>query len=137
MTRRPNKAKYERILERLANGETQSSIVMTEKCSYSTISAAKEWDKIGRPITITTTRNTLTNRTRIVLSIPNFWLECLNEDIMSGIWHDYSDAIIDIIRFFYRTQMEASQPEQSNILVKDPKLRKNIMNELKETFKRK
>jgi hypothetical protein len=94
MTREPNKKKYERILERLAKGDKQSSIVIGEKCSYGTISAAKQWDTDGRPITITSTRSTSTNRTKIVLSIPNFWLECLNEDIMSdsnGTSYSHSD----------------------------------------------
>ncbi|MEE9377043.1 MAG: leucine-rich repeat domain-containing protein [Candidatus Lokiarchaeia archaeon] len=137
MTRKSNKKKYERILERLAKGEKQSSIIIAEKCSYGTISAAKQWDKNGRPATITTTRNRSTNRTRIVLSVPNFWLEYLNEDIMSGIWNDYSDAIIDVIRFFYRTRMEFHTHTQ----IETPKggrgpmgLRKEIMKELKETI---
>jgi len=137
MTREPNKKKYEQILERLAKGDKQSSIVITEKCSYGTISAAKQWDKNGRPITITTTRSTSTNRAKIVLSIPNYWLECLNEDIMSGIWADYSDAVIDIIRFFYRTRMEPHTHTQ----IETPRggrgptgLRKEIMKELKESI---
>ena len=145
MTREPNKQKYERILERLGNGDKQSSIVITEKCSYGTISAAKQWEKNGRPNTIATTRSTSTNRTKIVLSIPNYWLECLNEDIMSGIWTDYSDAIIDIIRFFFRTRMEDYQPEPSSarrreilhsreFRRKEPKLRREIMKELKESL---
>ena len=134
MTREPNKQKYERILERLANGDKQSSIIITEKCSYGTISAAKQWDTNGRPITITSTRSTSTNRTKIVLSIPNFWLECLNEDIMSGIWTDYSDAIIDIIRFFFRTRMENYQPEPSSGRKRAPNIRREIMKELKEAF---
>ncbi|MHA1876817.1 MAG: leucine-rich repeat domain-containing protein, partial [Promethearchaeota archaeon] len=145
MTKKPNKEKYERILERLEKGEKQSSIVIAEKCSYGTISAAKQWETNGRPITITTTRSPSTNRTKIVLSIPNFWLECINEDVMSGIWTDYSDAIVDIIRFFFRTRMEASQPEpfsarRREILnsrefrKKEPTLRREIMKELKESL---
>ncbi len=131
MTRKSNINKYERIIERLANGEKQSSIVIAEKCSYGTISAAKQWDKNGRPSIITTTRNTSTNRTKIVLSIPNFWLECLNEDIMSGIWNDYSDAIIDIIRTFYRIQIEESPKIRCG---GDPKTRRKILGELKTSF---
>ena len=135
MTRKINKEKYERILGRLAKGEKQSSIVITEKCSYGTISAAKQWDKIGRPAMITTTRSTSTNRTKIVFSLPNFWLECLNEDIISGIWTDYSDAIVDIIRFYFRTRMEAYQLEPSSARRKEPKLRREVMKELKEAFR--
>ena len=137
MTRKSNKKKYERILERIAKGENQSSIVIGEKCSYGTISAAKQWDQNGRPTTITTTRNKSTNRTKIVLSVPNFWLEYLNEDIMSGIWNDYSDAINDVIRFYYRTRMEPHTHTQ----IETPRggrgpigLRKEIMKELKESI---
>ncbi|GAG80120.1 unnamed protein product, partial [marine sediment metagenome] len=36
------------------------------------------------------------NKTKLVISIPNFWLERLNEDILSGEWMNYSDAIVDI-----------------------------------------
>ena len=145
MTREPNKKKYESILERIAKGEKQSSIVIAEKCSYGTISAAKQWNMNGRPITVTTTKNTSTNRTKIVLSIPNFWLERLNEGIMSGIWTDYSDAIIDITRFYFRTRMENYQPDPSSarrreilnsreFRRKEPNLRKDIMKELKESL---
>ncbi len=137
MTREPNKKKYERILERLAKGEKQSSIVIAEQCSYGTISVAKQWDTNGRPATITTTRSTITNRTKIVLSVPNFWLEYLNEDIVSGIWTDYSDAIIDIIRFFYRTRMEPhthTQIETTRGGRGPTGLRKEIMKELKESI---
>jgi len=137
MTREPNKQKYERILERLANGDKQSSIIITEKCSYGTISAAKQWEKNGRPITVTTTRSTSTNRTKIVLSVPNFWLERLNGDIMSGIWNDYSDAIVDIIRNYFRSQMEP----HTHVQIETPRggrgptsLRKEIMGELKDSF---
>jgi len=137
MTRKSNIKKYERILERLAKGETQSSIVIAEKCSYGTISAAKQWDKNGRPALLTTTRNTSTNRTKIAVSIPNFWHEWLNEDIKSGIWNDYSDAIIDIIRYYYRARMEPHTHSQ----IETPRwgrgpttLRKDIMKELKEAF---
>jgi len=137
MTRKSNKKKYEQILERLANGETQASIVIAEKCSYGTISAAKQWDKNGRPITITTTRSTSTNRTKIVISIPNFWLGRLNEDIEAGAWIDYSDAIVDIIRTYFRTRMEPHTHTQ----IETPRggrgptgLRKEIMKELKESI---
>ena len=52
MPRKIDKEKYSRIIERLEKGEKQSSIVIDEKCSYGTISAAKQWDKEGRPTTI-------------------------------------------------------------------------------------
>lgn len=132
MTRKIDKEKYERILKRLAKGETQSSIVIAEKCSYGTISAAKQWDKIGRPTTITTIKNTSTNRTKIVVSLPNFWLERLNEDIVAGVWIDYSDAVIDIIRTYFRTRMEG--PQRKSHLGGKTGLREEIMGELKDVF---
>ena len=153
MTRKIDKEKYERILERLAKNENQKSIVLAEKCSYGTISAAKQWDKMGRPTTITTIKNTITNRTKIVVCLPNFWLERLNDDIVAGVWTDYSDAVIDIIRTYFRTRIEDVQvksPALSKQLVglreemmgelnvyakdRDPTLRKEIMGELKESF---
>ena len=145
MAREPNKKKYESILERLVKGEKQSSIVIAEKCSYGTISAAKQWDMNGRPITISTKRNTSNSKTKIVLSIPNFWLESLNEGILSGIWTDYSDAINDITRFYFRAQMEDYQPDPSSarrreiqysreFRKKEPNLRREVMKELKESL---
>ena len=153
MTRKIDKEKYERILKRLTNGETQKTIVINEKCSYGTISAAKQWDKMGRPTTITTIKNTSTNRTKIVVSLPNFWLERLNEDIVEGVWTDYSDAVIDIVRTYFRTRTEdvrIKSPALSKQLVglreeimgelnvyakdRDPTLRKEIMGEIKENF---
>ncbi len=130
MTRKIDKKKYERILMRLAKGETQKSIVIAEKCSYGTISAAKQWDLMGRPTTITTTKNTSTNRTKIVVSLPNFWLECLNEDIIAGVWSDYSDAVIDIIRTYFRTRMEDIRAKSPALSKQPVGLRKEIMGEL-------
>ncbi len=132
ITRKIDKEKYERILDRLEKGESQKSIVVAEACSYGTISSAKQWNKAGRPTTIMTSRNKLLNTTKIVLSIPNFWLEHLNEDIMLGIWIDYSDAIVDIIRTFYRIQIEEYPKIHSG---RDPKARRKILGELKTTFK--
>jgi len=133
MTRKIDKKKYERILERLTNHEAQKSIVIAEKCSYGTISAAKQWDKMGRPTTITTTtKNISTNRTKIVVSLPNFWLERLNEDIVAGIWTDYSDAVIDIIRTYFRTRTEDIRIESSARSKQPKSLREEIMGELEE-----
>ena len=135
VTRKVNIKKYEQILDRLVKGDTQASIVIAEKCSYGTISAATQWDKNGRPITIPTSGSKSTNKTKIVISIPNFWLERLNEDIISGIWTDYSDAIVDIIRIHFRSQMEPHTHAQ----IESPRgggnpreLRTKIMGELKE-----
>ncbi|MFX1570340.1 MAG: hypothetical protein ACFFCV_18420 [Promethearchaeota archaeon] len=132
MTRKINIEKYERILERLNKGESQKSIIISERCSYGTISAAKQWDKDGRPTTIITTRNQISNTSKIVITIPNYWLENLNEDIMSGIWRDYSDGIVDIIRTFYRIQTEEKPKIRAG---GDPKIRRKVLGELKTSFK--
>jgi rRNA processing protein Gar1 len=129
VTRKINKEKYERILKRLAQGESQQSIVIAEKCSYGTISAAKHWNKTWRSPTIATS-NLTTNMTKIVLSIPNFWLERLNEDIVTGVWADYSDAVLDILRTYFRTRTEDVQPENRRPL----NMRKKILGELKEVI---
>jgi len=57
----------------------------------------------------------------------------------------HSDAIIDIIRFYFRTRMEYYQPEPSSarrreilnsreFRRKEPNLRREIMKELKESL---
>ena len=127
MTRKINKEKYERTLKRLDESESQQSIVIAEKCSYGTISAAKHWNKTWRTTQFSTSKLT-TNMTKIVLSMPNFWLERLNEDILGGIWTDYSDAILDIIRTYFRTRTADVQPEKRKPL----NMRRKILSELKE-----
>ncbi|MHA2007379.1 MAG: leucine-rich repeat domain-containing protein [Promethearchaeota archaeon] len=136
MTRKIDKDKYERILKRLSNGETQKSIVIAEKCSYGTITAAKQWNKMGRPTTITTTKNTSTNMTKIVVSLPNFWLERLNEDIVAGVWTDYSDAVVDIIRTYFRTRTEDIHKRSPAISKQPGGLREDLMSELQSKTKR-
>jgi hypothetical protein len=126
MTRKVDEEKYKRILQRLAQGETQKSIIAAEKCSYGTISAAKHWEKTWRSTQFSTSKIT-TNMTKIVLLMPNFWLDCLNEDIEAGIWTDYSDAVLDIIRTYFRTRYEDVNPESRKSLG----LRRKILGELK------
>ncbi len=138
MPRKIDKEKYLRILERLKKREKQASIVIDEKCSYGTISAAKQWDKEGRPSTITPSIKSVANTTRIIFSIPTFWLDLLNEDIEAGIWIDYSDAIVDIIRTYFRIRMDSYKPAKGD----DPtfaekgenfrKLRGDVLKELKK-----
>ena len=115
MPRKIDKEKYTRILVRLEKKEKQSSIVIDEKCSYGTISAAKQWDKLGRPSTIIDSTESVANTTRIIFSIPTFWLDLLNENIEAGIWMDYSDAIVDIIRTHFRIRMDSYKPVQGDI----------------------
>jgi hypothetical protein len=115
MPREIDKEKYTRILERLEKREKQSSIVIDEKCSYGTISAAKQWNKEGRPSTIIASTKSVANTTRIIFSIPTFWLDLLNENIEAGIWMDYSDAIVDIIRTHFRISMDSYKPAHGDI----------------------
>ena len=139
MPRKIDKEKYSRILERLEKGERQSSIVIDEKCSYGTISAAKQWDKEGRPTTIIPFTKSVANTSRIIFSIPNFWLDLLNENIEAGIWTDYSDAIIDIIRTYFRIRMDSYKPAHGDIPTFADKgetfknIRRDILKELKKS----
>ncbi|MHA2130749.1 MAG: hypothetical protein ACW99L_12310, partial [Promethearchaeota archaeon] len=48
-----------------------------------------------------------TNRTKIIISLPKFWLEYLNEQIEADVWEDYSDAILRIIRDYVKLAKDA------------------------------
>ncbi|NVM37080.1 MAG: hypothetical protein HWN81_15895 [Candidatus Lokiarchaeota archaeon] len=141
MPRKIDKEKYISILERLQKGEKQSSIVNNEKCSYGTISSAKQWDKEGRPTTIITPIKSVANTSRIIFSIPTFWLDLLNENIEQGIWMDYSDAIVDIIRTYFRMRMDSYKPPQGDVPTfadkgeNFRKVRRNMLKELKNNKK--
>lgn len=144
MGRKIDKEKYERILKRLKEGDTHASIVESEKCSYGTISAAKEWEKQGKPTTLTTKKNLVGNTSKIIFSIPNFWLEFLNDKIEEGVWLDYSDAIVDIIRTYFRTRIDETKPPNGKMptfgsFIADKginlgKLRRSILQEYKQSF---
>ncbi len=141
MPRSIDKEKYLRILERLEKAEKQSSIVIDEKCSYGTISAAKQWDKEGRPSTIIASSKSVANTTRIIFSIPTFWLDLLNENIEAGIWMDYSDAIVDIIRTHFRIRMDSYKSPHGDVPTfvdkgeNFRKIRGNILKEFKNNKK--
>ncbi|MFW9988387.1 MAG: hypothetical protein ACFFC3_07010 [Candidatus Odinarchaeota archaeon] len=137
MPRKIDKEKYLRILDRLEKGEKQSSIVIDEKCSYGTISAEKQWDKEGRPSTIILPTKSVANTSRIIFSIPTFWLDLLNENIEEGIWMDYSDAIVDIIRTYFRIKMDSYEPPHGDIPTfadkgeNFRKIRRNLLKDIK------
>ena len=141
--RQINEEKYLRILDRLSKKETQASIIVAEKCSYGTISAAKQWDKQGRPSTIddSSIRGTseVGNISKIDISIPSFWLEYIDDNIEVGLWNDRSDAIIDLIRTYFRPIMDENKPDLRKITPEQVKaarsnasLRRSIISELKE-----
>ena len=44
------------------------------------------------------------NRTKIIISLPKFWLEYLNEQIESDVWENYSEAVLSTIRYYFRNQ---------------------------------
>jgi hypothetical protein len=44
------------------------------------------------------------NKKKIIISLPKFWLEYLNEQIESDVWEDYSDAVLNTIRNYSRNQ---------------------------------
>lgn len=140
MGRKIDKDKYERILKRINDGETQSQVVLSEKCSYGTISAAKEWEKEGKPTTLTTKIRKTDNSSKIIFTIPNFWLELLNDNIEEGVWMDYSDAIVDIIRTYFRTRMDETKSPSGGIPtfadkgINFFKIRKDVLQEYKTSF---
>ncbi|MFX0098627.1 MAG: hypothetical protein ACFFCS_03530 [Candidatus Hodarchaeota archaeon] len=105
MPRKIDREKYERILKRLAKGETQAHIVEAESCSYATIASAKQWDKDGRPASLHIKQpNSKSNTTQIVVSMPNYWLGIVNEKIEEGRWRNYSDAVLDLFRTYLREE---------------------------------
>jgi Leucine-rich repeat (LRR) protein/transposase-like protein len=44
------------------------------------------------------------NRQKLVISLPKFWFEYLNDQIESDVWEDYSDAILNVIRYYFKNQ---------------------------------
>ena len=128
--RKIDEEKYLRILDRLSRKETQSSIIKAEKCSYGTISAAKQWNTQGRPPSIadSSTRgmSEVGNISKIDISIPSFWLELIDDNIEAGLWYDRSDAILDLIRTYFRPQMDENKPD----------LRKRTPEQIRETAKK-
>ncbi len=47
------------------------------------------------------------NKTKIIISLPKFWLEYLNEQIEADVWEDYSDAVLTIIRDYVKLAKDA------------------------------
>ena len=46
------------------------------------------------------------NKMKIVISLPKFWLEYLNDQIESDVWDNYSDAVLSTIRYYFKNQKE-------------------------------
>jgi len=44
------------------------------------------------------------NKLKLIISLPKFWLEYLNEQIESDVWEDYSDAILNLIRYYFKSE---------------------------------
>lgn len=44
------------------------------------------------------------SRAKLTITLPKFWLEYLNEQITLDIWENHSDAILKIIRYYFRHQ---------------------------------
>lgn len=55
------------------------------------------------------------NRTKIIISLPKFWLEYLNDQIESDVWEDYSDAILNIIRYYFKSQTSIKNVDSTYI----------------------
>ena len=67
------------------------------------------------------------NRSKIIISLPKFWLEYLNEQIEADEWEDYSDAILTIIRFYFRSQ-QASKHADSKYLESAKEILPSLVN---------
>ena len=55
------------------------------------------------------------NRQKLVISLPKFWFEYLNDQIESDVWDDYSDAFLSILREYFRSQT-SNRKEDSKYL---------------------
>jgi hypothetical protein len=64
------------------------------------------------------------NRSKIIISLPKFWLEYLNEQIEADKWEDYSDAIITIIRDYVKLAKDAD----SNYLERAKEILPSLVN---------
>ncbi|MHA2039067.1 MAG: leucine-rich repeat domain-containing protein [Promethearchaeota archaeon] len=64
------------------------------------------------------------NRTKIIISLPKFWLEYLNEQIEADVWEDYSDAILTIIRDYIKLAKDAD----SNYLERAKEILPSLVN---------
>ena len=53
------------------------------------------------------------NRTKIIISLPKFWLEYLNEQIESDVWENYSDAILNVIRYYFKAKTSNQNVDSS------------------------
>lgn len=65
------------------------------------------------------------NRSKIIISLPKFWLEYLNEQIEADEWEDYSDAFLSILRDHFRGQTSNRKEDSKyleNVKVIIPKL---------------
>jgi hypothetical protein len=55
------------------------------------------------------------NRLKLIISLPKFWLEYLNEQIEADVWEDYSDAILNLIRYYFRSQTSIQNVDSTYI----------------------
>ena len=55
------------------------------------------------------------NRQKLVVSLPKFWFEYLNDQIESDVWEDYSDAILNVIRYYFRSQTSIQNVDSTYI----------------------
>ncbi|MFX1277910.1 MAG: leucine-rich repeat domain-containing protein [Promethearchaeota archaeon] len=53
------------------------------------------------------------NRSKIIISLPKFWIEYLNDQIESDVWEDYSDAILNLIRYYFKAKTSIHNVDSS------------------------
>ncbi|MFX0103095.1 MAG: helix-turn-helix domain-containing protein, partial [Candidatus Hodarchaeota archaeon] len=51
---------------------------------------------------------------KIVLGIPSYWLDYLNDKIAQNVWENYDDAILNIIKSYDRTQKSLGSVQDDN-----------------------
>jgi hypothetical protein len=55
------------------------------------------------------------NRQKLVISLPKFWIEYLNDQIESDVWDDYSSAMLNIIRYYFKSQTSIQNVDSTYI----------------------
>ena len=53
------------------------------------------------------------NKQKLVISLPKFWFEYLNDQIESDVWEDYSDAILNVIRYYFKAKTSIQNVDSS------------------------
>ena len=97
-----------KFLEKHTYKETNDMYDVSEP----TLSRWKKWLKKEKE------KEKMKKNTQITISLPQFWLNYLNDQIAAKIWLNYSDAMLDAIRYYFKSQKSIQRT--------DPKYLDNI-----------